>query len=288
MNIGFIGLGLMGESMSLNILKKLDCHLFVYDINPEKVEKLVQAGAIKTNSSFEVAKNSEIIITMVPKTEHVIAVHESLYKAVKPGQLYIDMSTIDPNVSKILATNLKKQKASMIDAPVVKSKSAAIDGTLGIYVGGSKEDYLRALPVLECMGKNIIHLGENGKGASMKLMHNMLVGTIQNGVNEILVLAEKANIDIEDFQKAIAYGGGQNFYLDGKGKSIHQRNFKTAFSVQHMYKDVHLAKDFIDSYHLNLPTTNHIVQIYDEAMNDGYGKEDFSASFKVVEKLSKK
>lgn len=288
MKIGFIGLGIMGESMSLNILKKLDCSLYVYDTDINKVNRLVLAGAISCESSKELAAQSEVIITMVPKSEHVKAVHESLYDSVKPNQLYIDMSSIDPNISKNLAKKMKSLGATMIDAPVVKSKPAAISATLGIYVGGTKEDYIRALPILKCMGNNIIHMGPNGSGATMKLMHNMLVGSIQNGVNEMLVLAEEANINIDNFIEAISYGGGQNFYLDSKGEKISKRDFETAFSVENMHKDVNLTKDLVNAYRLNLPTTNHIVEIYDEAMKAGMAKEDFSATFKIVNKNSKK
>jgi 3-hydroxyisobutyrate dehydrogenase len=104
----------------------------------------------------------------------------------------------------------------------------------------------------------------------------------------MLVLAEKANIKIDDFVKAIGYGGGQNFYLDGKGKSISHRDFSTAFSVKNMHKDMHLTKNLINQLSLNLPTSNHIVDLYDEAILKKLGELDFSASFKVVEKNSKK
>lgn len=288
MKIGFIGLGLMGESMSLNILTNSDSTLYVYDINIDKVNQLASDGAFPCNSAKEVAKNSEIIITMVPKNEHVIQVYNEMYDEVRTNQLYIDMSTIDPNVSIEISKKIKALGASMIDAPVVKSKPAAINRTLGIYVGGQKQDYERALPILKLMGSNIIHMGGNGTGTTMKLLHNMLVGTIQNGVNEMIYLSEKANINIDDFITAISYGGGQNFYLDGKGKKISERNFETAFSIENMHKDVHLAKDLANSFNCFLPAVDNVVNIYDKAMEKGSNKEDFSASFKVVEENAKK
>ena len=288
MKIGFIGLGLMGESLSLNIMKKLKCDLFVFDVNSEKVKKLENDGAIGCSSSYEVAEKSDIIITMVPKNEHVIQIHKNLYKAVRKGQLYIEMSTISPSVSIELANNIKKLGAKMIDAPVVKSKPAAVNGTLGVYVGGDIEDYNRALPILKCVGKEITYLGKNGNGTTMKLIHNMLVGIIQNGVNEMLILAEKSNINIDDFVKAISSGGGQNLYLDRKGKKIYERDFTTAFSLANMHKDMHLVEDLVKSKNLNLPSVKHIVDIFDQAVNAGYKEEDFSASFKIVEANSLK
>lgn len=288
MKIGFIGLGMMGESLSFNIMKKLNCDLYVFDVFKDKVNLLVSQGAIGCESSFEVAEKSDVIITMVPKNEHVIQIHNDLYKAVRKNQLYIDMSTISPNVSIELAKKIKDLGAKMIDAPVVKSKPAAVNGTLGVFVGGDYEDYERALPILKCVGQEITYLGKNGTGATMKLIHNMLVGIIQNGVNEMLLLAEEFNINPDDFVKAISSGGGQNLYLDKKGKNISERNFKTAFSLENMHKDMHLVEDLVKSKNLNLPSVKHIVDIFDQAMKNGYGKEDFSASFKVVEAISKK
>ena len=118
----------------------------------------------------------------------------------------------------------------------------------------------------------------------MKICHNILVGMIQNGVNEVLTLAEKLGIDYEKFVTAISYGGGQNFYLDSKWETIKRRDFKPAFSVQNMNKDVNLACDLQENCGLDLPGFEHIKEIYSEAMEKGFGNEDFSASFKVVKK----
>lgn len=286
MKIGFIGLGLMGESMALNILTKLKCNLYVYDISEEKIDQLCQEGAIRTSSLIELVNKADIVITMLPNSQNVVDVYNVIYPFVRKGHLFIDMSTINPNVSKELSKQITSFGGSMIDAPVVKSKNAAITGTLGIYVGGKEADYQRAKPILETMGNNIIHLGDNGVGATMKLAHNMLVGSIQNGVNEVLVLAEKANINIDYFIKAISYGGGQNFYLDSKGNSIIEGDYTTAFSVKNMHKDMHLAKDLANQYNLNLSTLNQVVDIYDQAMTDGYSNEDFSATYKVIKNRS--
>ena len=172
----------------------------------------------------------------------------------------------------------------MLDAPVVKSKAAAEKGELGIYVGGDYGTYEEVKDILRCMGKNIIYMGENGQGLVMKICHNILVGMIQNGVNEVLTLAEKLGIDYEKFVTAISYGGGQNFYLDSKWETIKRRDFKPAFSVQNMNKDVNLACDLQENCGLDLPGFEHIKEIYSKAMEKGFGNEDFSASFKVVKK----
>lgn len=282
MKIGFIGLGLMGEPMSSNIIKKLENEVLVFDIDFEKVKKMETLGATGATSIKEIGEKADVVISMVPKSEHVQSVYEQLLEVARENQIFIDMSTIDPKVSMNLAKQIKEKGATMLDAPVVKSVPAAVAGVLGIYVGGEEETYKSVKFILECIGNNIIHLGNNGSGLVMKLCHNTLVSQIQNGVNEMITLSQKNGIPTEDFIKAISYGGGQNFYLDGKGKAIMDNNFATAFSVENMHKDVHLTGKLLDELGLNLPGVRIVQGVYDEAINRGYGKEDFCATIKVV------
>lgn len=282
MRIGFIGLGLMGEPMSSNIIKKLENEVLVFDIDSEKVKKMETLGATGATSIKEIGEKADVVISMVPKSEHVQSVYQQLLEVARKNQIFIDMSTIDPKVSINLAKQIAEKGAVMLDAPVVKSVPAAEAGVLGIYVGGEQETYNSVKFILECMGNNIIHLGDNGSGLVMKLCHNTLVSQIQNGVNEMITLSQRNGIPTEDFIKAISYGGGQNFYLDGKGKAIMDNNFATAFSVENMHKDVHLTGNLLDELGLNLPGVRIVQGIYDEAINRGYGKEDFCATIKVV------
>ncbi|MGL4392784.1 MAG: NAD(P)-dependent oxidoreductase [Fusobacteriaceae bacterium] len=284
MKIGFIGLGLMGKPMSINILKKSGSEVMVYDVDKSKVEELEMIGAVAATSIKELGEKSDVIISMVPKSEHVISVYNELIPVATEGKIFIDMSTISPNVSRDLSRKIAEKKSVMLDAPVVKSVPAAESGTLGIYVGGDKTTYLKIENILKCMGANVIHLGDNGSGLVMKLCHNTLVCQIQNGVNEMLTLAQKAGVSIDDFIKAVSYGGGQNFYLDGKGKSIAEGNFKVAFSVENMDKDINLTSELVKNLGLVLPGVDVSKNIYHEAMKLGYAKEDFSATYKVIKK----
>ncbi len=282
--IGFIGLGIMGESMCANLLKKRDEEILVYDINEEKIEKMVEQGAVRADSNQELAAEADIIISMVPKGEHVKAVYNDIAQELDESKIWIDMSTINPAISKEIAAEVKKKGSVMVDAPVVKSKSAAEAGTLGIYFGGDKKVYDQVKELLLCMGENTIHLGDNGSGLMMKICHNMLVGEVQNAVNEMMTLAQKSDIEIDNFSKAISYGGGQNFYLDAKAESIKNRDFSTAFSVENMNKDVNIAAKIKEELNLNLPGIDLVKDVYQKAMEENYGKEDFSASIKAVEK----
>lgn len=282
MKIGFIGLGIMGESMCENIIKKSGEEVWVFDVNPSKVEKFLDLGAKVANSSGEVGRKCDIIISMVPKSEDVRAVYNELIPVLSPGKLLIDMSTIDPSISRELAQYVKERGCFMIDAPVVKSKPAAIAGELGIYVGGDKEAFEKAKPILSYMGKDIIYMGENGSGLVMKICHNMLVAEIQNGVNEMIILAENNGLDFDDVITAISYGGGQNFYLDSKKDALKSNNFTTAFSVENMNKDINLALNLANEIGIRLPGAEVAKKVYTKAMEKGYGKEDFSATIKVV------
>lgn len=282
MKLGFIGLGIMGESMALNLVKKSKTDVYVFDFVREKVEQLASKGAVAAADAQAVVKNADIIFTSVPKAEHVKAVHESVYEVIKEGQIFVDMSTIAPNDSIALGQTLKNYGALFIDAPVVKSKQAAIDGTLGIYVGGSETAYETAKPYLEMIGSSVVYMGKNGKGLAMKICHNMLVGEIQNGVNEMMLLAKSNGIDWQEFKAAIDIGGGKNFYLETKAEAIGTENFSTAFSIENMYKDVNIAKGMISEKGLNLPGASHIQEIYQKAMDSELGSKDFSATYLVV------
>jgi len=284
MKVGFIGLGLMGEPTSLNILKKFDSQEMVFDLNPKALKNITDQGVVGANSIKEVGENCDVIISMVPKNEHVLTVYKELYDTAKPGKFYIDMSTISPDVSREVANKVKSLGGRMIDAPVVKSRPAAFKGDLGIYVGGDEADYKAMKPILECIGSNVIRMGDNGAGLVMKLAHNALVSEIQNGCNELIKFAEATGgIDPLTFAKAISYGGGQNFYLDGKVKSIADRNFTTAFSVANMNKDLHLAKELADRNGLDLKGLNLTTANYEKLMDKNLGGLDFSASYLLME-----
>lgn len=282
MKIGFIGLGIMGESMSENIVKKHDDKVYVSDLNKAQVEKLAAAGAVACENNIEVAKNADVIITMVPKSEHSRAVYQELLPYLNETKMCIDMSTIDPDVSVEISKFVKETGADFVDAPVVKSKPAAISGTLGIYVGGTVEAYEKVKPILAYMGNNIIRMGDNGMGLVMKICHNTLVAQIQNGVNETIALAQKCGISIDDFATAASYGGAQNFYLDGQAQNLKNENWTTAFSLENMHKDLGICQRLSAAKNFPMPGMENAKSVYDKGIEEGIGKEDFRATYKIV------
>ena len=282
MKIGFIGLGIMGESMCENIVKKHDDKVYCSDLNKAQVEKLAGLGAIGCENNIEVAKNADVIISMVPKSEHVKALYEELLPFIDETKICIDMSTIDPSVSVEVSKMIKAKGAQFADAPVVKSKPAAINGTLGVLVGCEEKLFPTIEPILKYMGCNVIRMGENGKGLTMKICHNTLCAEIQNGVNETLLMAQKMGISPEDYHTAISYGGAQCFYLDAQWQNIANENWETAFSLENEHKDLGISQRLAKELNLDLPALQLVKSIYDKGMEAGIGKEDWRATYKIV------
>jgi 3-hydroxyisobutyrate dehydrogenase-like beta-hydroxyacid dehydrogenase len=284
MRLGFIGIGMMGMPMSRNLLKKSGYPLMVYDVNEEAVKQLASEGAAAADNARQIVENCDVIFTMLPRNEHVRSVYQEIADGVRPGQIYVEMSTISPEVSREMADLVREKGADLLDAPVVKSRPAAVSGTLGIYVGGRKATYETVLPLLQCMGSNIIYLGENGSGLVMKLCHNLLVAEIQNGVNEVLHLAEAvAGIEPETFAKAASYGGAQTFYLDSKAEVLQKGDFTPAFAAEYMHKDLSLAKELCAQAGLVFDGAETAFRRYEEVMKAGWGKEDFSCTYKLFD-----
>lgn len=282
MKIGFIGLGIMGESMCENIVKKHNDDVFCSDLNKAQVEKLVSLGAKGCDSNIEVAQKADVVITMVPKSEHVKAVYTELLPYITEDMICIDMSSIDPSVSVECANMIKAKGAQFADCPVVKSKPAAIAGQLGILVGCDEELYETIKPILLYMGCNVIRMGENGAGVTMKACHNTLCAEIQNGVNEMLLLAQSMGITPEQFHTAVSYGGAQNFYLDAQWENIANENYTTAFSLENERKDLGITQRLAAEQGIKIPGADHAKTIYDKGFDAGIGKEDWRATYKVV------
>ena len=282
MKIGFIGLGIMGESMCENIVKKHDDKVYVSDINRAQVEKLASVGAIPCENNIEVAKNADLIITMVPKSEHVKAVYTELLPYIDETKICIDMSTIDPAVSVECAEMIKAKGAQFADCPVVKSKPAAIDGTLGILIGADEELVPTIKPILAYMGSNIKYMGENGRGLVMKICSNAMVAAVQNGVNETMALAQKWGLDIDDYAEAISYGSGKNFYLEVQKDNLKAENLTTAFSLENEHKDLGICTRMAEEVGFDMPGPKVCKAVYDKGMELGMGKLDFRSTYKIV------
>ncbi|HIQ98864.1 MAG TPA: NAD(P)-dependent oxidoreductase [Candidatus Scybalocola faecavium] len=282
MKIGFIGLGIMGEAMCYNILKKHDDQVFIYDIEPKQVEKVAGYGGIPCENSKEVAQKSDMIITVVPRSQNSMDVYSQIRDVVDDTKVCVDMSTIDPDVSLEIRDMLAQKGCTFLDAPVVKSQEAAWLGDVGIYVGGPRDVYDQVKPVLKYMGRSIIHMGDHGKGLIMKICHNALVAQIQNGVNETLALARINGIDLDKYSAAISYGVGQNYYYDSKQIALMNRDYTTQFSVENMAKDLDICHRMIQSQNIEMPGLEVSRDIYKEALEKGMGPVDYCSTVELT------
>ncbi len=292
MKIGFIGLGIMGHPMFLNIAKKHDDAVFCTDIvfdNAVKIAEEAKAFGAQAEAVFgnrKLAEVSDLIISMVPRSEDSLAVYREILPALGPGKTCIDMSTIDPAVSVEIAGFVKESGAEFADAPVVKSQAAAIAGKLGIYVGSSPELFEKIRPVLSYMGEKILYLGENGRGLVMKICHNALVSQIQNGVNETSELARRNGIDARLYVEAIAAGGGQNAYLDNHVDMLAENEFPASFTLQNAAKDMNICMDLAARTGLSMPGEENVLKVYRKALEMGLQKEDWGATVKAYRELT--
>jgi 2-hydroxy-3-oxopropionate reductase len=286
--IGFIGLGIMGKPMAKNLIKN-GYQLVVHDINTNTTKELIKLGSEFAGSPKEVAQKADIIITMLPDSQEVKEVtlgKNGLIEGLKEGQICIDMSSIEPLITIEISKELKKIGVKYIDAPVSGGEPKAIDGTLAIMAGGSKEVFEKCLPIFEKMGKNIIRVGNVGSGQTTKLVNQIIVAINIAAVAEAFILGKKAGVNPENIFKAIRSGLAGSTVLEAKAPLIMSRNFKPGFKVDLHIKD--LMNVFKTSRHLNvpLPLTSIVMEIMQALKVENLGQLDHSAIALFYEKIA--
>jgi 2-hydroxy-3-oxopropionate reductase len=286
--IGFIGLGIMGKPMSKNLIKA-GHELTVYDVVDAPVRELEKAGAKTASSSKEVAEKTDLIVTMLPDSADVekaaIGPH-GIFEGIKTGSTYIDMSTISPVTTKKLAKAAKARGVRVIDAPVSGGEKGAVEATLTIMAGGSRQVFDDCLPVFQAMGKNIVYCGEIGSGQVVKACNQILVAGVLESASEALVLGTKAGVDPEIVLKVIA-GGYAMRVLDARGPLILNRDFKPGFKTKLHYKDLGIALAAGSEYGVPLPVTSIIHEMMGAMKVSGRGEYDHSGIITVLEDLAK-
>lgn len=288
-NVGFIGLGIMGRPMTLNLLKA-GYNVTVYDINKETIEKLVADGAKGAATPKEVGENSDVIITMVPNSQHVreaVLGENGVAKGAKAGSVVIDMSSITPVASKQIAEELSELGIEMLDAPVSGGESKAIDGTLSIMVGGKEEVFENVKDVLQAMGKDIVLVGGNGCGVTAKLANQVIVNLNIAAMSEALVLAAKAGINIEKMYQAIRGGLAGSVVLDAKVPLILERNFVPGGKISINLKDITNVMETAHNIDVPLPLCSQLLEIMHALKADGKDGDDHGGIVQYYEKLAK-
>jgi 2-hydroxy-3-oxopropionate reductase len=284
--VGFIGLGIMGRPMAENLIEA-GHELVAYNRTREKAEDL--DGATVAETPREVAERSDIIITMLPdspQVEEVLAGEDGVLEGVKEGALIVDMSTISPVVTEELAGEAEERGASMLDAPVSGGDVGAIDGTLSIMVGGSEEDFGRALPLFEVMGKTVTHVGPVGTGQVVKAANQIVVALTIEAVSEALVLGSKAGVSPEKILDVLGGGLAGNKVMEVKREKMLEHSFDPGFRVELHHKDLGIALAAGREYGVNLPVTAVVDQMFETLKMLGRGDQDHSALLTLIEESS--
>ena len=266
--LGFIGLGNMGHPMAKN-LEKAGFPLFVYNRSVEKAEDFRSSSTVCETVS-DLVNSADVIFTMLTNDVAVKAVYEEILNIDIKGKLFVDFSTISQKMSSEINNTVKAKEGSFIDAPVAGSTKPAAEGTLIIMVGGKDKDVEQALPYLNKMGKLVKHLGENGKGLAAKISINYFLAMIYEGLAETILLSNKLGVRRKDMLEIINESASGSGATKVKTPMLLDNDFKPAFALDLMLKDILLAKDAGADY----PVGKAIVETYQKAHDDGLGKND--------------
>lgn len=281
---GFLGLGIMGKPMAFNLLNK-GFDVTVWNRTKAKCASLVEQGAHQGSSPAEVVAQCDITFAMVSDpiaAEELCFSPKGVLEGISAGKAYIDISTVDPGISVQIARAIAENGGRFLEAPVSGSKQPAEQGTLVFLCAGDKLLYEEAIPALDVMGKKSFYFGEVGKGAQMKLVVNMIMGTMMTTFSEGLSLGNKAGLNASDILEVLGQGAIDNPMFQLKGPLINQSNFTTAFPLKHMQKDMRLALQMGDEHAQDLHTASVANALYIKARKAGFSDEDFSAVYKVI------
>ena len=281
---GFIGLGIMGTAMARNLVKA-GYPVIVWNRTPDKIRELEEMGACVAHSPAEVVARCDITYAMMADPAAARSVcfgKDSVLAGMSSGKGYVDFSTVDADTSREINAAITAAGGRFLEAPVSGSKKPAEDGTLVILAAGDRTLYDEVLPCLEKLGKKILHLGEVGNGARMKIVVNMIMGGMMAAFCEGLALGEKAELNLADILDVLDSGALANPMFRLKGAGITAGNYATAFPLKHMQKDLRLAIDLGDRLNQPLPCAATVNEQYKEAKKEGYGDEDFSALYKII------
>ena len=288
MDVGFIGLGLMGRPMALNLIKA-GHRVHVWSRRRESMQPLLDAGAGDCASAAEVARRASITISMVadaPDVEQVTLGPDGVADGARAGHIHIDMSTIAPAAAQSIATRLAARGIVALDAPVSGGEPGAIAATLTIMVGGEAEAFERVQPLFEAMGKSITRIGEAGAGQVAKACNQIITGVGVASVAEALNFAAKSGVDGAKVREALLGGFAYSRILENHGQRMLARNFKPGFKAWMHQKDVRIVMDEAHRLGLALPTAAATMQLFNAMAGSGLGEDDSNAMLKLLERMS--
>ena len=281
-------MGIMGKPMAQNLIKA-GYDLTVYDVVPEKLAAVVQAGAKAGSSSKDVAAKSEIVITMLPNSPDVkeaVLGASGVLEGAKRGTILIDMSSIAPLASREIAVKAREKGVVMLDAPVSGGEPKAIEGTLAIMVGGPQETFEKIKDVLGVMGSSVTHVGDIGSGNIAKLANQIIVALNIAAMSEAMVLATKAGVDPEKVFEAIKGGLAGSAVLNAKMPLVLKGNFKPGFRILLHIKDLANALDTAHELGVPVPLSSVVMELMQALKVDGKGGDDHGGIVQFYERLA--
>ncbi|CBI25677.3 hypothetical protein VitviT2T_010524 [Vitis vinifera] len=287
MEVGFLGLGIMGKAMSINLIRS-GFKLTVWNRTLSKCDELVELGASIGETPAAVVKKCNYTIAMLSDPSVALSVvfdKDGVLEQICHGKGYIDMSTVGADTSSKISEAITSKGGSFLEAPVSGSKKPAEDGQLVILAAGEKALYDEAIPAFDIMGKKSFFLGQVGNGAKMKLVVNMIMGSMMNAFSEGLVLADRSGLNPHTLLDVLDLGGIANPMFRLKGPTMIQNNYSPAFPLKHQQKDMRLALALGDENAVSMPVAAAANEAFKKARSLGLGDLDFSAVYETVKTL---
>ncbi|MBS1191245.1 MAG: 6-phosphogluconate dehydrogenase, NAD-binding protein [Rhodocyclaceae bacterium] len=285
MKVGFIGLGVMGRPMAGHLLKA-GHELAVWARRPESAQPLAEQGAKVFATPAELARHCEVIFTMITSSadvEQVALGPQGLGEGMAPGAVLVDCSTIAPDVARRIAAALAEKGAHMLDAPVSGGELGAVDATLAIMAGGDEAVLERVRPLLECLGKRIVHVGPSGAGQVAKACNQMIMVAAIEAVAEAMRLAEASGVDCGKVKEALSGGSAASRVLDVMGERMVQRDFAAGIEARLHHKDFGLVLEAARRAGSPVPLAAAVSQQLNALMAQGWGKDDTASLLRVLE-----
>jgi 3-hydroxyisobutyrate dehydrogenase len=289
--IGFLGLGIMGSRMAANVARA-GFPLTVWTRTPGKAERWAaerDAAVAVAATPAEVAEQSDLVVSMVVDGEQVRSVltgARGVIEASRAGLLCVDMSTIAPAETRRVGAALREREVGLLDAPVTGSSPRAEDATLTIMAGGTAADFARARPLLESMGRLVVHVGELGQGEMLKLINNSLGAANAAALAEALLVAKATGVDLDALVEVTSAGSGASAQLELKSGPMREHDYTTLFKAAHMLKDVRLCLEEAQAAGVPFPSAAHARDLLSATIGRGRGEEDYAAMIEAAEGLA--
>ena len=288
MKLGFIGLGVMGRPMALNLMKRGHA-MAVYARRAESAAPLVEAGARRFASPAEVAANADVVFTMVTASSDLEAIalgENGIIEGAASGSVLVDMETISPEVARAIQAGLAQKGIGMIDAPVSGGPAGARDATLSIMAGGKADVFERVKPLLECMGKTIVYMGESGAGQTTKACNQLALLITAQGAAEALNLARASGLDPAKVREVLLGGVASSRVLELFGKRMVEREFAAGIETRLYHKDLDIVLALAHALGQPLPAGALVMQHINALVGRGEGRRDLSVLITILEAMS--